>query len=85
MVSINELPGIVQVFGLTVVFAVLMVAIVSGVANGFAAGTSEANISATGVLALGNLVNQLPLIGTIAGLLVLFGFAIQSFARPPSQ
>ena len=45
----------------------------------FIVGTTSYNVSATGLTSMANLTNQLPLIATTAGLLVVLGFVLLVF------
>jgi len=83
-VGIQGLPAIAIAIGVVAVVSVVMLAILSGINAGFTPGSLEANATVTASTGISNLLAQLPLIGTIVGLLVLFVIAVGAFSRQPA-
>ena len=75
------LPAIAIAIGVVAIVSVVMLAILTGVGAGFTPGTLEANATITAQTGIANLLAQLPLIGTIVGLLVLFVIAVGAFQQ----
>ena len=81
--SVGDIPELVFGLGIGAIIAAVVLLVMASLqsSSSVAAGSSTYNALGNGITGVGNVLAQYPLIGTVAGLVILLGFVVYAFYR----